>query len=282
MIQNWDEDLIDSYLKDELSPKEKAELEALAKNDAELQERLYLDKLILEALQDKEEKLNMLQEWTIKKGDRHKKDIPLWKNPKVIISISAIAASILAGGLFLYSHEDETSNTADNKTTNPTIESKVTAKTDIKQNDKRTFSNTNNTRHQEKKDPPSSTLPSNTINNEGQDNFSHNSELTAKSSQNETNELEPTETDNMTGIQKDKRAINKDRQLALQYKDCKADFYALYADSSVAEKQWHEFLANPSNKKWDIVRASLDKKLKNRQDEHIVKKKQKDKNISKQ
>ena len=101
MIQHWDEDLIDSYLRDELSSEEKAELEALAENDVELQEKLYLDKLIVEALQDKDEKLKELQEWTITKTDKPVKVVPIWKKPIFIISTIAIAASILAGGFFL-------------------------------------------------------------------------------------------------------------------------------------------------------------------------------------
>ena len=69
---------------------------------------------------------------------------------------------------------------------------------------------------------------------------------------------EPTETD---AVRSREKVSNRDRYLAELYKDYKDDFLEFYRDSAVGNKNWAEFLKDPSNKRWELARMFLDKRL---------------------
>ena len=263
MIQNYQE-LIDKYLKDEMSSEEKVEFEKRLSKDKGLRKEYELTFLIAEELLSYEMR-EQISEWhsqidneTNKDGEKRKAVTNKKKKKRnlVVLSFLSVAAFIISGVLLLQYYLPDDDHSKDSSIalskTKKTVDSTntKTETTDIQSAPVR--ANTEKENHLNRKQTT-----------EDYNIIKETPIVTELNEISYNSSLEPEETD--ADVFKSRTDdLERNKIIVFErYKNSKKDFCELFTDSAAAEKVWISFIQNPTDEKWTLLKSFLDERIKN-------------------
>lgn len=264
MIKDY-QDLIDRYLRQEMTDEEKKQFEQKLAHDKGLRREYQLTRLIAEEVGELTMREQMSQ-WDKEVDEEERTAAKKPARRKVMAIALSAAAALLIGGILLQGYfvaEDNTEKVA--TTTMPSDSLHVEETFQVADAD-----NAKTVRPQKTQSivPDTVTEVREEIvraplmeNNYAEDHHAPDHEHLMENNYAESDDISDYKPKRADAEWPGDGIYNLNRYLARLYKDFKDDFMALYQDSAEGNKNWAEFLKEPSNERWEIVRMFLDKRL---------------------
>lgn len=257
-MQNYQE-LIDKYLKDEMSAEERVEFEKRLSKDKGLRKEYELTSLIAEELLDFEMR-EQIMEWHSQidnemNQDEHKGKAMTNKKKKnmIVLSILAVAASLIIGVIFVQHYLPDNDPTKESSFANnkPVDTTRTVIATPIQTVP---TANIKKGEYLDKKQEKAI----------GETNIIQKTPIVADlKEKKDHSSLEPQETD-AEALKSITDYYEREKKMVYErYKNSKNHFCELFTDSAVAEKMWVAFIQNPTDEKWTLLKFFLDERNKN-------------------